>query len=66
MKNITVLFVDDELGILSTLKRLLRKESYNVLTGDSGQQGLELLAQHAVDVVISDMRMPQMNGADFF
>ena len=65
MKNITVLFVDDELSILSTLKRLLRKESYDVLTADSGQQGLELLAQHAVDVVISDMRMPQMNGAEF-
>ncbi len=65
MKNITVLFVDDELSILSTLKRLLRKESYDVLTADSGEQGLELLAQHPVDVVISDMRMPQMNGAEF-
>lgn len=65
MKNITVLFVDDELSILNTLKRLLRKEPYAVLTAGSGQQGLAILEQQTVHIVISDMRMPNMNGVEF-
>ncbi len=65
MDNITILFVDDELSILSTLKRLLRREPYNILTADSGQQGLEILAENSVNIVISDMRMPHMSGAEF-
>jgi len=65
LDNITILFVDDELSILSTLKRLLRREPYNILTADSGQQGLEILAENSVNIVISDMRMPHMSGAEF-
>jgi len=65
MDNTTILFVDDELSILSTLKRLLRREPYDILTADSGQQGLEILADNSVDIVISDMRMPHMSGAEF-
>ncbi|MDQ7981720.1 EAL domain-containing protein [Paraburkholderia sp. SARCC-3016] len=61
----TVLLVDDEPGILSSLKRLLRNSRYEVLTAQSGEEGLEILASHAVDLIVSDMRMPQMNGADF-
>ncbi|MGY6277164.1 EAL domain-containing protein [Methylomonas sp. MgM2] len=60
-----VLLVDDEANILSSLKRLLRREGYIVLTACSGQQGLELMATHKVGVVISDARMPHMTGADF-
>jgi len=63
--NITILFVDDELSILSTLKRLLRREPYDILTADSGQQGLDILAEKSVNIVISDMRMPHMSGAEF-
>ena len=65
MDNITILFVDDELSILSTLKRLLRREPYDILTADSGQQGLDILAEKSVNIVISDMRMPHMSGAEF-
>ncbi len=65
MDNITILFVDDELSILSTLKRLLRREPYDILTAESGQQGLDILANKAVNIVISDMRMPHMSGAEF-
>ncbi len=65
MDNITILFVDDEQSILSTLKRLFRREPYHILTADSGQQGLDILADNPVNIVISDMRMPHMNGAEF-
>ena len=61
----TILLVDDEASILSSLKRLLRSEGYNILTAESGQAGLEQMASHEVGVVISDARMPQMSGAEF-
>lgn len=62
----TVLCVDDEPNILSSLKRLFRPLGYKVLTAESGAAGLAALesAGH-VDLVISDMRMPEMDGARF-
>lgn len=60
----TVLCVDDEPNILSALRRMLSLNSFKVLTADSGQTALELLASTPVDVVISDMHMPEMNGAE--
>ncbi|MBR9979796.1 MAG: response regulator [Desulfatitalea sp.] len=61
----TVLCVDDEQNILSALKRLLRKEPYRLLTATSGQEGLAVLAANEVHVVVSDQRMPSMNGTEF-
>ncbi|MBX2861627.1 MAG: response regulator [Vampirovibrio sp.] len=61
----TILCVDDEPNILSALKRVLRKEGYTVLTATSGREGLALLEEHAVQLVISDQRMPEMTGAEF-
>jgi putative nucleotidyltransferase with HDIG domain len=60
----TVLCVDDEPNILSALRRMLSLNNFKVLTADSGQTALELLASTPVDVVISDMHMPEMNGAE--
>ena len=62
----TVLFVDDEENILNSLKRLLRKEGYRLLTASSGPEALELLGKNDVHVVISDQRMPDMSGTEFF
>ena len=61
----TLLLVDDEPAILSALRRLFRLAGYRILTAESGAEGLELLAAQAVDLVISDMRMPEMDGATF-
>lgn len=61
----TVLCVDDEPNILSALRRLLRPAGYRVLTADSGAAGLAVLEADSVDLVISDMRMPAMDGAQF-
>ncbi len=57
--------VDDEKSILSSLNRLLRKYSYKILLANSGAEGLKLLEQSPVDLIISDMRMPEMTGAVF-
>ncbi len=61
----TLLCVDDEPNILSSLRRLFRGQGYRVLTADSGAAGLAVLEQDEVDIVISDMRMPEMDGAQF-
>lgn len=61
----TVLCVDDEPNILSALRRLFRPCGYRVLVAESGAQGLEILRSETVDLVISDMRMPHMDGAQF-
>ena len=60
----TLLLVDDEESILSSLKRVFRRDGYRVLTATGGLQALEILAQNAVDVIISDQRMPHMTGVE--
>lgn len=61
----TVLCVDDEKNILNSLKRLVRKENYRLITAADGEEGLDILTQNNVHIVISDQRMPGMNGTDF-
>jgi len=61
--DFTLLCVDDEANILSSLKRLFRPAGYRVLTAASGEEALALMEKEAVDLIISDMRMPGMNGA---
>lgn len=61
----TILLVDDERNILSSLHRLLRLDGYRILTAGGGLEGLEMLAQHEVDVILSDQRMPGMTGVEF-
>ncbi|PQP01353.1 two-component system response regulator [Pseudomonas frederiksbergensis] len=59
----TLLLVDDEESILNSLRRLLRSQPYEVLLATSGAQALEIMAQRPVDLVMSDARMPNMDGA---
>jgi response regulator RpfG family c-di-GMP phosphodiesterase len=61
----TLLLVDDEGNIIKALSRLLRRDGYQILTACSGAEGLELLEQNTVGVIITDQRMPQMTGSEF-
>ncbi|CAN7457233.1 response regulator [Pseudoduganella sp. LjRoot289] len=61
----TLLCVDDEPNILASLRRLFRGKGYRVLVAESGAEGLQVLENEQVDLVISDMRMPEMDGARF-
>jgi response regulator RpfG family c-di-GMP phosphodiesterase len=63
-KNV-LLFVDDEANILAALKRVFRKTGYEIHTASSGEEGLDILKQHPVDLVMSDQRMPGMTGVEF-
>jgi len=60
-----VLFVDDEPHVTEALKRVLRKQPYEVLSANSAEGALEILAREPVDVVVSDERMPGMSGSQF-
>ena len=60
-----VLIVDDELSVLSSLERSLRKENYEVLSAQSGSQALEVLGDYKVAVILSDINMPGMDGIEF-
>lgn len=57
-----VLLVDDEENILRSLQRILRREPWELTTASSGEQALAAMAEHKYDLVISDARMPGMDG----
>lgn len=61
----SILCVDDEPNILSALRRLFRGQGYKVHIAEGGKAGLEVLATEKIDLIISDMRMPEMDGAQF-
>jgi DNA-binding NtrC family response regulator len=59
-----ILIVDDERAILDTVQVLLRGEGFDVVTEQNPHQALAQLAEVAPDVVLTDIRMPAMNGLD--
>jgi response regulator RpfG family c-di-GMP phosphodiesterase len=61
----SILFVDDEPNIRTSLRRLFRAKGFQVHIADGGKAGLALLEIETVDLVISDMRMPEMDGTHF-
>ena len=60
----TVLVIDDESGILETLEILLRNEGFTPYVALGGKTGLERIAELAPDIVLTDVRMPQVGGVD--
>ncbi len=65
MDTNTLLFVDDEKFILKSLKRVFEETGYEILTAEDGQQGLRLMKDHDVSLILSDYRMPGLNGIEF-
>jgi len=57
-----ILFVDDEVQILKSLKRLFRGSGYEVYFADSGAMAIDILTNNRVDLVVTDIRMPEMDG----
>jgi len=60
----TILFVEDEPEVRFELKRFLQRYSSNVLIASNGEEGMELFKKNTPDIVISDIKMPKMNGID--
>ncbi len=61
---ITLLIVDDEPALREMLKMLFEREGYHCLSAENGQQALKLLCAFKVDVVVTDINMPGMNGIE--
>jgi diguanylate cyclase (GGDEF)-like protein len=64
LKKIKVLYVEDDVKIRETLVRSLKRQIGEVLVAENGAMGLEMFKEHNPDIVITDIRMPQMNGLD--
>jgi len=64
VKTANILFVDDEESILGTLKRFMRNSQYQCFYANSGKEALQILEDEVIDVVVSDMKMPEMNGEE--
>jgi CheY-like chemotaxis protein len=58
----TVLVVDDEFGIVEVLEAILTDDGYRVVTAMNGRHALERLAGNKVDLILSDLMMPVMDG----
>ena len=67
MGKINILLVDDESFLLDQAKIFLEreKEELNVITASSAEEGLDLLDEEDIDVIVSDYKMPEMNGLEF-
>jgi len=63
--QIKILIVDDETGVLHALKRLFRGQNFQVELSDNAVEALDLVKVFQPDVILSDMRMPQMSGDEF-
>jgi response regulator RpfG family c-di-GMP phosphodiesterase len=62
MNDIHVLFVDDEPNILRAINRLLRKESYILHFAENGPEALAVMAKMPMDIIVTDIKMPGMDG----
>jgi len=65
IKKHTILVVDDEELFLEFIHRAFSCENYNVVTASSGKEGLDILGKQQVSMVISEYKIPLMNGLEF-
>lgn len=65
MQKQSILIVDDEVNILKTLRRVLKDDKYVIFTAQSAEEGLKLLEKEKIDLIISDQKMPGMEGLEF-
>ena len=64
LKNYEILFVDDEKELLVTVDEYLSQIGYNITVVDSGSKALELSKEKRIDLLITDLRMPEVNGLE--
>ncbi|MBN1793918.1 MAG: response regulator [Candidatus Omnitrophica bacterium] len=60
----TVMIVDDEEIIIRALLRVFRDEGYNILTATNPKEALDTVSSNHIDLIISDKRMPDMDGVE--
>ena len=64
MQDKTILFVDDSASIRALVKMILEEDGYNVLMSEDGQDAMRFFDGRTIDLVITDLHMPRMNGIE--
>lgn len=64
MNKLSILLIDDEESILTSLKSFLLRRGYNIYTANNGTKGLEIIKENTIDLVLTDYRMPEKNGLE--
>ncbi|SFL30657.1 Response regulator receiver domain-containing protein [Desulfomicrobium norvegicum] len=64
LEDCKLLFVDDEEEFLGTMAKYLRRKKLDVATASSGRAGLDWFGNHPVDIVVLDMKMPDLGGIE--
>ncbi len=62
MKNLTLLIIDDEQSQLESLQSFLKRRNYTVFTASNGLEGINIIENNYIDVVLTDFRMPELDG----
>ncbi len=64
-KRTKLLVIDDEVDIRESLGRILERYGYSVLTAQDGEEGLKIISEQDIDIVLCDISMPKMDGIEF-
>jgi response regulator RpfG family c-di-GMP phosphodiesterase len=64
MEKINVLYVDDEVGNLNVFKASFRRY-FNIFCAETAEEGLKILENNVIQIIMSDQRMPEMSGVEF-
>ena len=64
MKKLAILLVDDEESILTSIKSFLSRREHEVFTASNGQEGIDIVKNNVIDLVLTDYRMPIKNGLE--
>lgn len=62
MPKVKILVIDDDIGMTELLSMLLAPASSEIITANTGQEGIEYVKKYAPDIIILDLMMPEMNG----
>jgi two-component system response regulator HydG len=65
-KSLSVLVVDDNPSMASTLADILNFKGFGAYAANSGAEALEILRDHPVDILLTDVKMPDMNGLELY
>lgn len=66
IKEIRVLIVDDNIGLLTTMSLILRHVGYSVMTAKNGQEAIECVKRNNLQIIFMDIKMPGKNGVDVY
>ncbi len=64
IEELTILFIDDEPSVLTSLRRFLRKERYQTFFAPSGKEALGIMESREIHILVTDLRMPEMSGLE--